>query len=125
MKIKIIETKSLIQPLEIISEFIDEVKLKMDDDGLNVVAIDPSNVAIIEFKFNKNWFTEFEHDNDILCINLKDFVKILKRCKNKNTLIIESDSDNKIDICIEGNIKRNFQLPLIDIDIEDKDMQEI
>jgi proliferating cell nuclear antigen len=126
MKLKLENPLSFVRAIELISELVLEVKIKVTEYGLSIVALDPANVAMVIFKFPKSSFLEFEADseNEILGVNLENLKKILKRANKSSSLIIEKD-ENKLKIQIEDKLKRIFNLNLIEVDSEDKDVPDL
>lgn len=124
MSIKLEKPALLSKAVNLISEIVTEVKFKLDDSGMQVIAIDPANVAMVRFFLSKNAFSQFEIDKEEWGINLDDLKRILKRCGAKSSLILKRD-ENKLDIEIEDRIKRNFTLSLIEIDKEDKELPNL
>lgn len=124
MIIKLENPALLSKAVEICSELVSEVKFRINQKEMSVVAIDPANIAMIKFSIAKEAFSQFEVNNEVLGINLEDLKKILKRCSSGSTLILGKD-ENKLTIEIQDRIKRNFTLNLIDIDKEDKDLPNL
>lgn len=120
MKVKLDHPALFVKGIEIISELVTEVKIKLNEFGLSISAIDPANVAMVGFKIPKSAFSEFEVGNEELGINLDNLKKILKRCGNGSVLTLES-SENVLNILIQDRLKRNFSLNLIEIEGEDID----
>ncbi len=115
----------LSRAIDLISELVLEVKIKFNEQGMSIVAIDPANVAMVEFKLPKSAFSQFEiAENEVLGINLDSLKKILKRTSAGSSLILER-KDNLLHIYIQDRIKRNFKLNLIEIESEDKDMPKL
>jgi len=120
MRAKLESPKVLSEVISIISELVTEVKIKFDDKGMGIVAIDPANVAMVNFKLPKSAFSEYESGKEVLGINLDNFKAVLRRAKANSILIMESqESTLKIDIL--DKVKRTFQLALIEIESEDKE----
>lgn len=124
MKIKLDNPALLSRAIEVISDLVIEVRIKINEFGLGITAIDPANVAMVGFKLPKSAFSEFEVGNEVLGVNLDDFKKILKRCSVKSSLILEKQG-NMLNIEIQDRIKRNFSLALIDVEGEDKNLPEL
>ena len=122
MLVKLENPALIVRGIELISELVTEVRIKVNDDGLSIVAIDPANVAMVGFKVPKDAFSEFETDNEVLGVNLDNLKKILKRAGVGNLIIEKKKEDNSIKIEIQDRIKRNFTLALIDIDREEKEL---
>jgi proliferating cell nuclear antigen len=123
MRIKLDNPVLLSKAVELISELVTEVRLKVSEFGLNITAIDPANVSMVGFKLPKSAFSEFESGYEVLGVNLDDLKKILKRAKNGSSLIL-SKNENMLEISIQDKIKRNFTLNLIEIESEDIDFSE-
>lgn len=121
MLLKLENPAVLSKAIEVISELVTDVRLKVNDFGLSVTAMDPANVAMVSFKLPRGAFSQFESDAEVLGVNLDNLKRILKRCGARSTLIMEK-KDNLLNIQIQDRIKRNFSLGLIDIDSEDKEM---
>lgn len=125
MLVKLETPQLLSKAIDIISELVIEVRIKFNEQGMGIVAIDPANVAMVEFKLPKSAFSQFEvAENEVLGINLDSLKKILKRTSAGSSLILER-KDNLLNIYIQDRIKRNFKLNLIEIESEDKDMPQL
>jgi len=124
MLVKLENPASLSKAVEIISELVSEVRIKVNEFGLSITAIDPANVAMIGFKLPKSAFSQFETGEEVLGINLDSLKQILKRCGSGSSLIIEK-KENMLSIRIQDKIKRNFMLSLIDIESEEKEMPNL
>ncbi|HJZ18783.1 MAG TPA: hypothetical protein VJ208_01645 [Candidatus Nanoarchaeia archaeon] len=123
MLVKLDNPLLLARIVEIISELVTEVKIKVNEFGLNINAIDPANVSMIGFKIPKSAFSQFEVDNEVLGINLDSLKQILKRSSSGSSLIMER-KENLLNIQIHDRIKRNFTLSLIEIESEEIDFHE-
>ncbi len=122
MLLKLDNPNLLTKAVELISELVVEVRLKFNEYGLSITAMDPANVSMVCFKLPKSAFSQFQAGNEVLGVNLDNLKKILKRCGAGSSLIIES-RDNLLEIYVEDRIKRNFTLSLIDIESEDIDFE--
>jgi len=120
MLVKLDEPLLLSKAIELISELVTEVRIKVSEFGMSITAMDPANVSMVGFKLPKSAFSQFESGTEVLGVNLDSLKKILKRCGIKSSLILEKQ-ENILDIKIEDKIRRNFKLALIDIESEDID----
>lgn len=120
MLVKLEHPGVLSRVVEIISDLVTEVRLKVSEFGMSISAMDPANVAMVGFKIPKSAFSQFESDNEVLGINLENLKRILKRCGAGSSLILER-KENLLNIQIQDRIKRNFILSLIDVEAEDID----
>jgi len=123
MLLKLENPTLLSKAIDLISELVTEVRLKVTDFGMSITAMDPANVSMVGFKLPKSAFSEFQSDFEVLGINLDDLKKILKRCKAGSSLIL-SKKENVLEIKIVDKILRNFTLGLIEIESEDIDFTE-
>ena len=127
MQIKLENPMLLSKVVELIAALVIEVKFKIDDSGMSVIAIDPANVAMVRFFLSKNAFSQFDLGNakqEIWGVNLEDLKKILRRAGIKSSLIFKRE-ENKLNIEIPDKIKRDFTLNLIDIKGEDKELPNL
>ena len=120
MKLKLEDPTIFAKSMDLISELVMEVRIKVSEFGLSVVAIDPAKVSMVSLKVPKSAFTEFESDEEVLGINLENFKKILKRCGKTGSLVLEKN-ENTLEIKIEDKVKRTFNLNLIEVEAEDKE----
>ncbi|MCK4647604.1 hypothetical protein KAT24_01590 [Candidatus Pacearchaeota archaeon] len=121
MLVKLDNPLLLSRVIEIISELVIEVRIRFNEFGLSISAIDPANVAMINFKLPRNSFSQFETGEEVLGVNLDNLKRILKRCGSGSSLILEK-KENFLNIQIQDRIKRNFSLNLIEIEAEEKEM---
>lgn len=119
MILKLDNPKILADAIGVISELVTEVRIKLLDDGMSIVAVDPANISMVIFKLPKESFSEYEAGNESWDVNLEDLKKILKRAIGSSSIIFEQD-DNQLNIAIYDKVKRNFTLSLINIDEDDK-----
>lgn len=124
MLVKLEDPSSLSKVIDVISELVTEVRIKVNEFGMSIIAIDPANVAMVRFKLPKSSFSQFETGNEVLGINLDSLKKILKRCTNGTSLILEK-KDNFLNIQILDRIKRNFSLNLIEIESAEKEIPNL
>ena len=122
MKIKLENSLILSKAIELISELVTEVRIKIDDFGLSITAIDPANVAMVNFKIPKSAFSHFETGREILGVNLDSLKRILKR--SSGSIVLEK-KENVLEIQMQDRISRNFTLCLMEIEGEEKEMPNL
>ena len=59
MKLSLSEPRLLKESINIISDLVTEVTLRVDKDKIEVVAIDPASVAMVEYKLLSSAFVEY------------------------------------------------------------------
>jgi len=121
---KLENPKLLSEVISIISELVSEVKLRFDERGMSILAIDPSNVALVSFSLPKTAFSEFKSNNEILGMNLDNLKAVLRRAKAGSNLIMESQ-EGVLKLDIIDKVRRSFSIALIDIEAEDKKMPSL
>lgn len=123
MLVKLDKPVLLSKAIELISELVTEVRLKVNDFGMSITAMDPANVSMVGFKLPKSAFSQFESGPEVLGINLDNLKRILKRCGAGSSLILEK-KDNYLSIQIIDKIRRSFTLSLIEVESEDIDFND-
>ncbi len=124
MLLKLDSPKIFSDIITIISELVTEVRIKVNVEGLSIIAIDPANVALVSFKLPSSSFSSFEVGEEILGISLDSLKSVLRRCSAGSSLILQTE-DNLLKIEIHDKIKRVFKLALINIDQEEKIMPSL
>ena len=79
MIVRLDNPKLLSEAISIISEVVSEVRIKLQEDGMSIVAVDPANVAMVIFKLPRQTFSQYESGNETWGINLSDLKMILTR----------------------------------------------
>ena len=124
MLVKLENPGLLSRVVEIISELVTEVRIKVNESGLSITAMDPANVSMVRFMLPKKSFSVFETGEEVLGINLDNLKRILKRSNSSSSLVMERKK-NLLNIQIHDKIKRNFNLSLIDIESEEKEFPQL
>lgn len=120
MLVKLENPLYLSKSIELISELVSEVRLKVTEHGMSITAMDPANVSMVGFKLPRLNFSQLETSGETLGVNLDDLKKILKRCGTTSSLVLEKE-ENLLKIQILDKVKRNFTLNLIEVESEDID----
>jgi len=120
MILKLDKPKILSDAVGIISEIVTEVRIKLLDEGMSIVAVDPANVAMVIFKMPKEQFSQYEAGGEVWGVNLSDLKMILRRASLSSSIVFEQE-ENQLKISIFDKVKRIFNMSLIDVESEDKD----
>ena len=122
MKLTLAEPRFLKESMSIISDLVTETRIKVNKDYLEIVAMDPANVAMVIFRMPNNVFAEYEvQEETIISINLNNLKQVLRRVKGTDVLTLEKQ-ENKLKVLMKNKSVRTFHLPLIDLD---EDQQKI
>ncbi len=125
MKLTLSEPKFLKDSISIISDLVTEGIFKITPDAIELVAMDPANVAMVIFKLLSSTFEEYDvKENVSLSINLNDFKQVLRRAKTNDSVTLEID-ESKFKVTFKSNTTRTFFLPIIDIEDKQQRIPEL
>ncbi len=126
MKLVLAEPRYFKESVSIISDLVTEVKFKVKKDRLELVAMDPANVAMVVFKIFSSGFTQytFKEEEDI-AINLSSLKQILRRAKGDDILSLETTDDNKLKIELKGGTVRSFSIPTLELEDKEQRVPEL
>ncbi len=125
MLLKLDHPKLFSEVIGIISELVLEVRLKVSKEGLSLIAIDPANVAMVSFKLPNTAFSEIEVENkEVLGVNLESLKAVLRRVKIGSVLIITRE-ENELKLQIKDRVTKEFNLALIDVEGEEKEIPNL
>ena len=125
MRLALAETKYLKDSISVISDLVTEARFKVTKNAVELVAMDPANVAMVIFRLLSSCFTEYKISKDVdIAINMGNLKQILKRAGSNDILSMELE-DNKLKIELKSNTTRTFSLPLIDIEEKEQKIPEL
>lgn len=101
--------KSAFKKIDVLTDTLDFVCT--NEEGIKCQLLDKSHIMFVKYHFSKEFFEEYELDNDDkFSIAADEFLKVLKKCKG-NELILEFGEDLKI-----RNGSKTFTLRLVEND---------
>ncbi len=125
MKLTLSEAKYFKDSISVISELVNEATFKIKPEGIEMIAMDPANVAMVIFKLLSSCFSEYQLEKPMnISINLNNLKQILRRSK-PNDMMTLAVIDGKLDITLKSDTTRKFSLPLIDIEEKEKKRPEL
>lgn len=125
MKLTLAQPKYLKESVSIISEIVTEATIKINENGIELIAMDPANVALVVFRLLSSSFVSFDIDGPTsLTLNLNNLKQVLRRVKSNDTLTLELD-ENKLKIVLQSTSKRTFHLPLIEMEEKEQKVPEL
>ena len=117
MKLVLSDPKYFKDSITVISELVNEARFKINKDGVELVAMDPANVAMVIFRLLSSSFTVYELPDDVdICLNLSNLKQVLRRAKANDVLTLEVPEENILKITLQSSSKRTFNIPLIDLE---------
>ena len=121
MRLTLAEPSYLKESISIISDLVNEARFKITPNAIELVAMDPANVAMVIFKLLSSSFTEYDvHKDTEIGVNMANLKQVLRRASPKDMLTLELE-DNRLKIELRSNTTRTFNLPIIDL--EDKEQK--
>jgi len=125
MKLSLAEPRYLKESISIISDLVNEGRFKVTSNSIELVAMDPANVAMVIFKLLSSAFTEYDVKKDVeLSINLSNLKQVLRRAGPNDMLSLELDED-RLKVQLKGHSTRTFSLPIIDIEEKEQKVPEL
>jgi len=125
MKLSLAEPNYLKDSISIISELVNEASFKITSNSIELIAMDPANVAMVVFKLLSSAFVEYELEKEIdLAINLNSLKQILRRAKSSDTLTLGME-EGKLKISLKGKSTRTFYLPIIELEEKEQKIPEL
>ena len=125
MKLTLAEQKFLKDSISIISDLVTEARFKITPDAIELVAMDPANVAMVIFKLLSSAFTEYDvKEEEKLSINMNDFKQVLRRAKGNDAVTLEIE-ENKFKITFKSNTTRTFYLPIIEVEDREQKIPDL
>jgi len=127
MKVVLDEPRFLKESIGIISDLVSDVQIKFDSDKLEIIAMDPANVAMIVFRLLSSSFVEYNVEGEeTIAVSLDNFKQVLGRAKSSDRVTLELDNErNRLKVNLNGDGNRNFNLGLIDIREKDQKVPEL
>jgi proliferating cell nuclear antigen len=104
-----------------VSSIVDEVIIKVDNDGLRLNALDRGHFTYINLNLRPDLFDEYVCDEpETIGVDSYELLKVLKLAK-KDDRVILSVEDYALIIILEGESRSRFKIKLIDVDEESPD----
>lgn len=126
MKLVLAETNYFKDSISIISDLVNEASFKVSPNSLELVAMDPANVAMVIFKLLSSCFTEYDVKEDMnLAINLSNLKQILRRTSSDDVLVMELAKDNRLQIQLKGRSTRTFSIPIIELEEKEQKVPDL
>jgi proliferating cell nuclear antigen len=106
------EWKSVAQA---IGTLIEEASFVATPDGLNLRAMDPSHIALVDLKWPSSAFDKYSCDsNYTLTVRVEDLLKVLRRAESKDRLEFRLGEENTLEFKLQNGYEKNFTIHLIE-----------
>lgn len=91
-----VKSEVLKETVNVISTLINEAKFKVTQEGIKVMAVDGSHIAMIDLTLKASAFEEFRADEMDLGVDLEKLKTVLKNAKSDEIIEINYNSDRNI-----------------------------
>jgi len=119
MKFKTIQASAIKSAFEVLKDILNDVNIYFTKKGVQVLTLDTARVALVDMFLDAENFEEYYCEADMVAgINVTNMFKLLKFISNNDTLTVEINSREYLDIRIENTAKKSdtrFKLKLLDI----------
>ncbi|MCW3985684.1 MAG: proliferating cell nuclear antigen (pcna) [Candidatus Bathyarchaeota archaeon] len=108
--------KLLRDMFQAIAILVDEATFNLNPEDIQLRAMDPSRVAMIDFQWPKTIFDEYECDQpQKMCINITELLKLLRRTGKDETVELSLNPETaRLQIAITGRYTRTFNMPTLE-----------
>jgi proliferating cell nuclear antigen len=107
------DTKSWRNSVEAIAALIDEGTFQIDSSGLKLRAMDPSQIALVDFEIPAKAFEKFKCEKPLtIGIDFTELSKITKRSRPEDK--IDLSIDTRLKMVFRGETKREFTTSIVE-----------
>jgi len=108
----IVSADTLQSTLDSVGVLVDECKIHLGEDGLEIRAVDPANVGMVDLRLAADAFESYETDGGVIGVNLVKLADIANMADSDQLIDLELDEETrKLHIAIDG---LEYTLALID-----------
>lgn len=110
----IVSSGTLLAALDSVSVLVDECKLRLEEDGVTIRAVDPANAGMVNLRLDTSAFESYESDGETIGVDLTRLEDIAGMANADDLIHLELDEKTrKLHIQIDG---LEYTLALIDPD---------
>ena len=91
----IVEVERLQDALEPVSALVDECKIRLNDDGLSIRAVDPANVGMTDMSLATSAFESYDADGGVIGVNLERLNDALAMGSSGDLVQLELDEETR------------------------------
>ncbi|MCW4052021.1 MAG: proliferating cell nuclear antigen (pcna) [Candidatus Bathyarchaeota archaeon] len=115
-KLRITDSKLLRDMFSAISILVDEATFNLNPEGIQLRAMDPSRVAMVDFQWPSSIFDEYQCDeSQKICFNITELLKLLRRSSKEETIELSLNPETaRLQISITGRYNRTFNMPTLE-----------
>lgn len=110
----IVDAETLQAALDSVGVLVDECKIHLEEDGIQIRAVDPANVGMVDLELAASAFESYEADGGLIGVNLTRLEDIANMADSDQLINLELDEETgKLHISTDG---LEYTLALIDPD---------
>lgn len=114
-EIELKDAKVFKNSIEAVGTLIDEGLFDISSEGIKLRAMDPSQIAMVDFNLPRSAFSKYDLKDEVkIGLNIEDISKVMSRMRGSETLTLKLE-DSKLVMIFMGDTKRRFVLPLLDL----------
>ena len=114
-KISLAEIDCLKDSINILNDIFVEPVFSIKKDRIELVAMDPANVAMVIWKLLSSACIEYDVKEEFkFSIHLSSLISVLKNAKKTDIIVLTNADDNCIGIHLKGISLREYTIPIID-----------
>lgn len=96
--------------VDVVSTLIDEAKFKIGDNGIQLKAVDPAHVAMIDLTLSKDAFDQYSAAETDLGLDLEKLKEVIRLSKSGDMIEMRQDEERGRLVIMVGNITRRMNL---------------
>lgn len=120
------DVKGFVDTVSILRNFFDVIAFHLTEEGIDLKAIDPSRVVLVNMRLPETIFARYQLDEEAtLTVNMEKFYKALKLGKSGDTLILRGKDNQSLIVGFQGNETTFVTLPLLTEEVMGTDIPEL
>lgn len=98
-----------------IAALIDEATFVATPDGINLRAMDPSHIALVDLKWPSSAFERYSCDSNYnLTVRVEDLLKVLKRADARDRVELSLTEENSLQFKLLDGYEKSFTIHLVE-----------
>jgi len=98
-----------------IASLIDEATFVATPDGLNLRAMDPSHIALVDLKWPSSAFDRYSCDSNYnLTVRVEDLLKVFRRADAKDRVELSLTEENTLEFKLVNGYEKSFTIHLVE-----------
>ena len=97
IEVKTVQTNAFKTLCEALKEILTDTNLIFNDDGIKIIAMDPSHTILVHLKLDHTSFEEYYcQEKTVVGVSMLNFFKLIKTMTNKNNCFSTPTSPNAL-----------------------------